>query len=213
MDKQLAHDIIKVCSKTEKGATVEDCAEQLDLKGGQLAQLFTVFDELARSGVLMRIAGERYLAAQKSAEITGIYKGYTKNFGFVITNDLKEDVYITESNRHTAMNNDKVQVRLLQSSRGHRQEGEIIRIIERANTTVVGTYDRQQNCGFVIPDDERLREDIYVPLDKTLNARSSARVLVKITRWPEENRKAEGEITEVLGYDGDKPPTGRQLSP
>ena len=204
MDKQLAHDIIKVCSKTEKGATVEDCAEQLDLKGGQLAQLFTVFDELARSGVLMRIAGERYLAAQKSAEITGIYKGYTKNFGFVITNDLKEDVYITESNRHTAMNNDKVQVRLLQSSRGHRQEGEIIRIIERANTTVVGTYDRQQNCGFVIPDDERLREDIYVPLDKTLNARSSARVLVKIIRWPEENRKAEGEITEVLGYDGDK---------
>lgn len=204
MDKQLSHDIIKVCSKTEKGATVEDCAEQLDLKGGQLAQLFTVFDELARSGVLMRIAGERYLAAQKSAEITGIYKGYTKNFGFVITNDLKEDVYIAESNRHTAMNNDKVQVRLLQSSQGHRQEGEIIRIIERANTTVVGTYDRQQNCGFVIPDDERLREDIYVPLDKTLNARSSARVLVKITRWPEENRKAEGEITEVLGYDGDK---------
>lgn len=51
MDKQLAHDIIKVCSKTEKGATVEDCAEQLDLKGGQLAQLFTVFDELARKGV------------------------------------------------------------------------------------------------------------------------------------------------------------------
>lgn len=204
MDKQLAHDIINICSKTEEGATVEDCAEQLDLKGGQLAQLFTVFDELARSGVLMRIAGERYLAAQKSAEITGIYKGYTKNFGFVITNDLKEDVYITESNRHTAMNNDKVQVRLLQSSRGHRQEGEIIRIIERANTTVVGTYDRQQNCGFVIPDDERLREDIYVPLDKTLNARSSARVLVRITRWPEENRKAEGEIVEVLGYDGDK---------
>ena len=204
MDKQLAHDIINICSKTEEGATVEDCAEQLDLKGGQLAQLFTVFDELARSGVLMRIAGERYLAAQKSAEITGIYKGYTKNFGFVITNDLKEDVYITESNRHTAMNNDKVQVRLLQSSRGHRQEGEIIRIIERANTTVVGTYDRQQNCGFVIPDDERLREDIYVPLDKTLNARSSARVLVRITRWPEENRKAEGEIAEVLGYDGDK---------
>ena len=113
MDKQLAHDIINICSKTEEGATVEDCAEQLDLKGGQLAQLFTVFDELARSGVLMRIAGERYLAAQKSAEITGIYKGYTKNFGFVITNDLKEDVYITESNRHTAMNNDKVQVRLL----------------------------------------------------------------------------------------------------
>ena len=99
----------------------------------------------------MRIAGERYLAAQKSAEITGIYKGYTKNFGFVITNDLKEDVYITESNRHTAMNNDKVQVRLLQSSRGHRQEGEIIRIIERANTTVVGPMTGSKTVGLSSP--------------------------------------------------------------
>ena len=102
------------------------------------------------------------------------------------------------------MNNDKVEVRLIQNSRGHRQEGEIIRIVERANTDIVGTYDRQKTCGFVTPDDERLREDIYVPLDKTKDARSSARVLVHITRWPEAGRKAEGEITEILGYDGDK---------
>ncbi|MBC3535983.1 ribonuclease R [Megasphaera hominis] len=207
MDKQLTHDIINICSETTEGATVEDCAEQLEIKGDKLALLFTVFDELVRSGILMRVAGERYLAVKRDAGIagiTGIYKGYTPNFGFVLTDDLQDDVYIAEANRHTAMNNDKVEVRLIQNSRGHRQEGEIIRIVERANTDIVGTYDRQKTCGFVTPDDERLREDIYVPLDKTKDARSSARVLVHITRWPEAGRKAEGEITEILGYDGDK---------
>ena len=68
----------------------------------------------------------------------------------------------------------------------------------------MGTFQLEKHSAFVTPDDERIREDIYVPLDKTGGARSSARVLVKITKWPEEGRKAEGEVTEVLGYDGDK---------
>lgn len=207
MNSRLYHDIIKVCNEmAPAGATVEDCAEQFQLRGQDLADLFEVFDTMIRSGVLMRIAGERYLATQTPTEITGIYKGYTATFGFVLSEDLQEDVYIAEQHRHTAMNNDKVVVRVIQNRNGsrHKQEGEITRIVERANKTIVGTFDRQVHCGFVTPDDERIREDVYIPLDKTADARSSARVLVKITRWPEEGMKAEGEITEVLGYDGDK---------
>ncbi|MCH4166940.1 MAG: ribonuclease R [Megasphaera sp.] len=207
MNSRLYHDIIKVCNEmAPAGATVEDCAEQVQVKGQDLADLFETFDAMIRSGILMRIAGERYLATKAPTEITGIYKGYTATFGFVLSEDLQEDVYIAEQNRHTAMNNDKVVVRIIQSSNGsrHKQEGEITRIIERANKNIVGTFDRQAHCGFVTPDDERIREDVYIPLDKTADARSSARVLVKITRWPEEGMKAEGEITEVLGYDGDK---------
>lgn len=204
MNQSYAQAILDICSRSPQGATVEDCAEVLCVKNDELKVLFDTFDELVRRESLMRIAGERFLAAKKPAEITGIYKGYTKNFGFVLTEDLTEDVYIHESNRHTAMNNDKVTVRLLKSSSGHRSEGEVIRIVERANTTIVGTFERQQHCGFVTPDDERIREDIFIPLDKIGNARSSARVVVTITRWPENGRKAEGEITDVIGYDGDK---------
>lgn len=64
-------------------------------------------------------------------------------------------------------------------------------VLERANETIVGTYDRQQSFGFVIPDDERIGEDVYVALENTMNARSGAKVLVKIISWPEEKRKAE----------------------
>ncbi|MCH4178612.1 MAG: ribonuclease R [Megasphaera sp.] len=206
MNSHLYHDIIQVCTeKGSAGATVEDCAERLQLRSGELADLFETFNEMIRSGALMRIAGEHYLATKTPAEVTGIYKGYTATFGFVLSENLQEDVYIAEQNRHTAMNNDKVVVRIIQNSNGrHKQEGEITRIVERANKTLVGTFDRQPHCGFVTADDERIREDVYIPLDKTGGARSSARVLVKITRWPEEGMKAEGEITEILGYDGDK---------
>ena len=153
----------------------------------------------------MRIAGERYLATKNPQEIVGIYKGYTPSFGFVLSEDLTDDVYIAEQNRHTAMNNDKVVVRIIQGGNGsHKQEGEIIRIAERANKTLVGTIDLQRDFAFVTPDDERIREDIYIPIDKIGGARSSARVLVAITRWPEEGRKAEGVVKEVLGYNGDK---------
>lgn len=205
MDLQLAHDIISICNEDGGGATVEDCAEQLGITGAQLADVFDTFEELVRSEKLMRIAGDRYISAKQPQEITGIYKGYTPTFGFVLSQDLTEDVYIAEQNRHTAMNNDKVTVRILHSGDGrHKQEGEIVSIVERANKTLVGTFQLEKHSAFVTPDDERIREDVYVPLDKTGGARSSARVLVKITKWPEEGRKAEGEVTEVLGYDGDK---------
>ena len=205
MDLQLSHDIIELCSIESSGITVEDCAERLCLTGSRLASLFETFDELVRSGKLMRVAGERYTALKNPQEIIGIYKGYTATFGFVLSEDLKEDVYIAEQNRHTAMNNDKVTVRIIQNGNGrHKQEGEIVSIVERDNKTLVGTFEREKHYGFVRPDDERIREDIYIPLDKTANARSSARVLVTITKWPADGMKAEGEITEILGYDGDK---------
>lgn len=205
MNLNLSHDIIHICSANPDGVTVEDCAEQLCLSGEELSELFETFEELIRRGSLVRISEERYTAAQGPQEVIGIYKGYTPTFGFVLCDTMQDDIYIAEQSRHTAMNNDKVAVRVIQNSTGrHKREGEIIRIIERANKTLVGTFEREKHCGFVRPDDERIREDIYIPLDKTGGARSSARVLVTITKWPEEKRKAEGEITEILGYDGDK---------
>lgn len=164
MDLQLAHDIISICNEDSGGATVEDCAEQLGITGARLADVFDTFEELVRSEKLMRIAGDRYISAKQPQEITGIYKGYTPTFGFVLSQDLTEDVYIAEQNRHTAMNNDKVTVRILHSGDGrHKQEGEIVSIVERVNKTLVGTFQLEKHSAFVTPDDERIREDVYVP--------------------------------------------------
>lgn len=206
MELDLTRAIINICKAAEpEGAGVEDCAEKLHLKGEQLPELFAVFADLVRSGKLMKIHGDQYGAAKHTQEIIGIYKGYTDSFGFLLTEAEQEDIYIGERYRHTAMNNDKVAVRILPSAqRRHRQEGEVVRILERANTRIIGTFMRERGGCFVHPDDERIHEDIYIPEAQTGAARSGARVAVTVTTWPTEKRKAEGTVTEIIGYDGDR---------
>lgn len=110
-----------------------------------------------------------------------------------------EDIYVAEQNKGTAMHNDKVRVRVIPSNyTKHKREGIIVDVIERANETVVGTYDRQQHFGFVIPDDERIGTDIFVDLKNTLDARSGAKVFVKITKWPEGDKSQKVLLLKFL---------------
>ena len=184
---------------------IEDAAMDNHIRGGKDLEMFIRSAKmLAREGVLTCTRPDVYqYEEQQPEEYEGIYKGYRKSYGFVIMLD-DEDIYVAEQNKGTAMHNDKVRVRVVPSDyTKHKREGIIVDVIERANETVVGTYDRQQHFGFVIPDDERIGTDIFVDLKNTLDARSGAKVLVNITKWPEGNKKPEGVITEILGYKGD----------
>lgn len=111
----------------------------------------------------MKYTGKERHKKETAVEITGIYKGYTRSFGFVVTPDGEDDVYVAEENRMTAMNNDKVVVHVTPGAARRRKEGTVVSVLERANETLVGTYDRQADFGFVTPDDERIHEDVYVP--------------------------------------------------
>lgn len=187
---------------------VEDAAYMLGMKSAdEVAAFMDAVDEAKRDGLLMTKDGEYYRyapAVAKGMMAEGIYKSYRKSFGFVVGPNLEEDIHISEEHRHGAMQNDKVRVRIIGAEKGRRREGEIVAIIERANTIIVGTYDRQKKFGFVKPDDERITEDIYISLDHALDARSGAKVAVEIIKWPEGNELPEGRITAVLGYEGDK---------
>ena len=184
---------------------IEDAAMDCHIRGGkELDTFIEAGRELCKEGNLQFIRRDVYAYNDDHEDVVGIYKGYRKSFGFVITGPDEEDVYIAECNKGTAMHNDKVRVRIIKSKDSrHKREGVITSVLERANETVVGTYDRQRNFGFVIPDDERLGTDIFVDLQHTLDARSGAKVLVKIMKWPDGDKKPEGMIIEVLGYKGD----------
>lgn len=159
-----------------------------------------------RIGAPQRMGSDREFGRSKYDKYTvmeGIFKVYRKTFGFVISPGGKEDVYVSAENFNGAMHNDKVRVRTTVDMNG-KTDGIITDVLERANETIVGTYDRQKEFGFVIPDDERLVDDVYVALPDTLNARSGAKVIVTITKWPENGKRPEGIITEILGYKGDK---------
>ena len=103
------------------------------------------------------------------------------------------------------MNGDRVMARLnRKSARDRHQEGEIFRVLERANKTIVGVFETSDHFGFVTPDHIRLSGDIVIPKDLINGAKQGQKVVVEITKWPGKNRNAEGRITEILGYEGEQ---------
>lgn len=135
----------------------------------------------------------------------GIYKGQRQGRGLFVGEDGVTEIIIQPEHRHGALHNDEVKVEILGNTYpGGRPEGVVRDVVTRANTFIVGTYDRQKSFGFVIPDDERIVDDVYVELSATMDARSGAKVLVEVTEWPtSRGRHPEGRIVQILGYKGD----------
>lgn len=127
-----------------------------------------------------------------------------RGFGFVIVENVEmRDVFIPSDALMGAMNGDKVQVKLTKvGGPDQKSEGEVIKIVERANTTIVGIYEESKNYGFVVPDDKKLRKDIFISKNMTLGAKQGDKVVVEISKWPEDRRNPEGRVIEVLGASG-----------
>ena len=107
---------------------------------------------------------EKLLTYKPGTILQGTYKAYGNRFGFVLTDEKYEDIYIAEKDAGSAVNNDIVEVEIMKSKTGrHSTEGRIIHVITRANTTVVGTYEMTRYGGEVIPVDEKINMLIEIP--------------------------------------------------
>lgn len=134
--------------------------------------------------------------------LIGVFTANERGFGFVkLENDDEEkDVFIHTKNINGALNEDVVEIELIKDAAdGKRREGKVIRIIRRGKETLVGTFQKSNNFGFVVPDDKRFGTDIFISKKNFGKARNNHKVVVKITKYPEKGRKAEGEIVEVIG--------------
>ena len=135
----------------------------------------------------------------------GVINLSQRGYGF-ITPDQPDapEIFVYGRNLNGAMHHDKVLVRLYQEAHGEsrRPEGEVVRVIKRANKELVGTFERGRHSLQVIPDDPRQIYPITVSRSRKLKATPGDRVLVKITSWPDKRGVAEGKIVEVLGRKG-----------
>ena len=137
--------------------------------------------------------------------VTGVLSLSSRGFGFVTPEGKQkneDDIFILKSGLNTAMNGDTVQVRLFPQyavTPGRSKEGEVYKVLERANSKIVGIFSASRNFGFVSPDDTRIKEDIYIPSGQFLGAKTGDKVVVEVSQWPEGGKKAEGHIVEVLG--------------
>lgn len=135
--------------------------------------------------------------------VIGVYQANEKGFGFVKPEDVeKDEIFIPKQYVNGALNEDVVEVEIDLNSKakeGKRTEGKIKRIVRRGRQTLVGTFQYNKNFGFVVPDDKRYATDIFISKKHFGKARNNHKVKVKILKYPENGKKAEGEVIEVLG--------------
>ena len=130
----------------------------------------------------------------------GTYRKNQKGFGFVKVEDQEDEIYISKENSLNALNGDIVEIEiLLEKSENKKEEGKIKKIIRHEKDTIVGTFQKNRNFGFVVPDDKNFGTDIYISKSNWGKARNNHKVLVKITKYPEKGKNAEGEVIEVIG--------------
>ena len=160
---------------------------------------------LEQNGEIIKTRFETYGLPEKMGLVAGRFQLTSKGFGFVIPDNKgdRPDVFIPPRALHGAMNNDRVLARVNNAAQGKKPEGEILRIITHANNKVVGVFHQTGDFAFVTPDDKRIGQDVYVMRKHFNGAKDGQKVVVEITEWPQEHRKAEGKVTEVLGNIGD----------
>ncbi|EYE89080.1 ribonuclease R [Fervidicella metallireducens AeB] len=184
-----------------KPMTEEELAIIFDVPRKDIGHFYSLLDEMENEGLIVKTRKNRYGVPERMNLVVGKLQGHSKGYGFIIPdNQNAPDVYISAENINGAMNNDRVVARITkQSVNGKKIEGEVIRILERANKKIVGTFEKSDYFGFVVPDDKRIYQDIFIPKAKINGARTGDKVVVEVTKWPEKRRNPEGEIVEVLG--------------
>ena len=180
----------------------------LGLPESEGKELSDALAALEAEGAVIRNRSGLYGLPSRMNLVVGRLSMSPKGFGFIIP-DVREteeetDVFVPGSAMGTAMHGDRVVARVTPSEQpGRAREGEIIRILERVNTHIVGTFERSKAFGFVTPDSTKIGRDVFVLKKDFGGAKTGSKVVVEITKWPEQRRSAEGRVVEVLGKTGD----------
>lgn len=163
-----------------------------------------ILEELLAEGRLQITKRGKYLKGEGRPEgLVGTFISNARGFGFVEIEGREQDLFIPEHEVNGAFHKDTVQVELLKEQRGKRQEARITAVVSHGLTTVVGTYEKSRSFGFVIPDNDKISSDIFVPAERSKGAVTGHKVVVEITSYGDERHKPEGKVVEILGHAND----------
>ena len=181
----------------------------------QIAAKIGVDDPGSRNKIIRNLA---QLAAKKKIQETergkfqllgtdDYYRGVVdltaKGSGYVIVEELEEDVFIPSTNLNKALNGDEVEIYIYKRRRNKKSEGEVTKIIQRKRTEFVGVLQLKENFGFVAMSDPKMYTDIFVQKNKIGDAKDGDKVVVEMEEWPEKADSPFGKIIQVLGKPGE----------
>jgi len=183
-------------------------------KPRQLAKLFKIperkypafklkLKKMGAEGKITRHKKGYFGQGFKTSQVSGIIHVKTQGYGYLISEDQKADIFISQKNLGTALHGDRVRVLLFAWQRGKNPEGRVIDIIQRGRQNIVGIFQHGKNWGLVTPDDMKIHRVIYVAPENQKNARSGEKVVVHLTDWTDERQNPQGKIVEVLGQPDD----------
>jgi ribonuclease R len=198
-----APQILDLMAEEDRPLLLREILRRLGLQKEQRHQAGEVLKDLAESGKVVRIRGNRYGLPSKMNLIVGRVKAHPDGYGFVIPEaEGEEDIFIRPRNLKEAMHGDRVVARI-ESVRRKGKEGSVIRILERRTRRVVGKFMRAKNYCYVLPEDERILQEVFIPEGETKRARPNQIVVAEITQYPTERARPEGKVTHILGYPDD----------
>jgi len=175
--------------KAYKPMSLKELSKIFGIGKKESKEFLNLLNEMEKDGEIIKNRAELYGIPERMGIIKGVFAAHQKGFGFVIVEEDRPDIFIPASNVNSAMNNDVVLVKVLKDeNNGKKSEGEIIRIVERKNKKLVGTYEDSKNFGFVVPDDKKIGQDVFISKNDRNGARSGQIVVVEITSWPEKRR-------------------------
>lgn len=189
-----------------KPMTYGELEKHFDIENAEeFKQFLKMLNELEIKGLVLRTRNDRYGVPERMNLLRGRLQAHAKGFGFLIPEDRDlPDVYIHANDMNTAMNGDTILVRITSKGlSGGKTEGEVVRVVTRANTEIVGTFEHHESFGFVVPDDKRMNRDIFIPEDAFMGAVDGQKVVVRIVQYPEGRASAQGEVIEILGHKDD----------
>ena len=196
-------DVLHLMTEEDRPLLLREVIHRFVLQKEERQRVKEIFKDLVEEGKIVRIRGNRYGLPSKMNLVVGKVKCHPDGYGFVIPETPgEEDIFIGPRNFKEAMHGDRVVARV-ESIRKKGREGKVIRVLERGFRKVVGKFMKGKNYSYIIPDDERILQEVYIPEGETKRARPNQIVVGEITRYPTERANPEGRVTYILGYPDD----------
>lgn len=184
----------------------EELALIFNIHPAEMPMFYNFLDELEEDGYIVRTKKGRIMSPNQMGLFVGKFVSHRKGFGFVESDEeFTQDLFIPANDINGALHNDRVMAEVVTpATEDRRAEGKVIKIIKREVTRIVGLFQENKSFGFVVSDDKKFNQDIFIPKRFFAGAKNDDKVVCEITVWPQENRKPEGKIVEVLGQKGER---------
>lgn len=185
---------------------IQELVAVFDINPDEYKSFKKVLKSMEKEGLIVRTKKDKFGVPERLGLVSGKLEVHQKGFGFLIPDSEGEkDVFIPSSSMNGAMNGDRVLVQITREDiNGKKREGEVQEVLDRANKKIIGVYEDSRNFGFVVPEDSRLNQDIFISKKDRNGATEGDLVICEVVKWADKRRSPEGIVKEVLGKKGDR---------